>query len=429
MADIKALVDSGATDCFMSENFIRRMKLGKRPLQKPRKIWNIDNTANQAGAIMHYTTLDIQTSGIRKQIQFLVTNIGNEDVILGYPWMAAFEPQFSWKNGVISKKALPIILRSVNPSIPGRDPIIARIKDDCHLYATTSTELAIKAQQYTQKAEVPGEYRQFAKLFSEEESKCYPPKRAWDHAIEFKENVPEAVDCKVYPMNRIEDDAVQKFLNSKLEKGYIRESKSPYASSFFFIKKKDSKLRPVQDYRKINALTIRNQYPLPLIADLIRDLSNAHIYTKLDVRWGYNNVRIHEGDEHKAAFKTRYGLFEPTVMYFGLTNSPATFQTMMNFIYRDVILKHEPLGTTIRVYMDDIGIATRTNLNDHHRAVHDVLKVAQLHDLYFKPEKCLFHSSSMDYLGVILEKGVTRMDPAKIAGVDTWPVPKNATEV
>jgi len=166
-----------------------------------------------------------------------------------------------------------------------------------------------------------------------------------------------------------------------------------------------------------------------LIADLIQDLSNTHIYTKLDVHWGYNNVRIREGDKKKAAFKTRYRLFKPTVMYFGLTNSPATFQTMMNFIYWDTILKHEPLGTTIRVYMDDIGIATRTNLDDHHHAVHDILKIAQLHDLYFKPEKCLFHSSSMDYLGVILEKGVTRMDPAKIAGVDTWLVPKNTTEV
>jgi len=185
----------------------------------------------------------------------------------------------------------------------------------------------------------------------------------------------------------------------------------------------------VQDYRKINAITIRNQYPLPLIADLIHDLSNAHIYTKLDVRWGYNNVQIQEGDEKKATFKTRYGLFEPTVMYFGLTNSPATFQTMMNFIYRDTILKHEPLGTTIRVYMDDIGIATRTNLDDHHHAVYDVLRVAQLHDLYFKLEKCLFDAPSMDYLGVILEKGVTRMDPAKIAGADMWPVPTMPTEV
>ncbi len=116
-------------------------------------------------------------------------------------------------------------------------------------------------------------------------------------------------------------------------------------------------------------------------------------------------------------------------MYFSLTNSPATFQTMMNYIYRDVILKHESKGTTIRVYMDDIGIATCTNLANHIEAVSNVLQVASEHDLYFKPEKCLFHAPSMDYLGVILEKGVTRMDPVKIAGINTWPVPKNVTEV
>ena len=251
MADIKALVDSGATDCFMSENFIRRMKLGKRPLQRPRKIWNIDNTTNQAGEITHYITLEIQTRGIRKTIQFLVTNIGNEDIILGYPWMAAFEPQFTWRNGVINERELPIILWSVNPFIPGKDPIIAQIKgtkDDSQLAATTSTELAIQAQQYTKKVEVPKEYQQFTKVFSKEESKRFPPKRAWDHAIEFKKDAPEAVDCKVYPMNRIEDEAVQKFLHDELEKGYIHKSKSPYASSFFFVRKKDGKLRPVQDY-------------------------------------------------------------------------------------------------------------------------------------------------------------------------------------
>jgi len=283
MADIKALVDSGATDCFMSERFIRRMKLGKRPLQRPRKIWNIDNTANQAGEITHYITLDIQTGGIQKTIQFLITNIGNEDIILGYPWMAAFEPQFTWKNGVINEKELPIILKSINPFIPGKDPIIARITDNSRLAATTSTELAIKAQQYTKRVEVLTEYQHFAKVFSEQESKRFPPKRAWDHAIEFKKDAPDTVDCKVYLMNQIEDNALQKFLHDELEKGYIRESKSPYASSFFFVRKKDGKLQPVQDYHKINALTIRNQYPLPLIADLIRDLSNAHIYTKLDV--------------------------------------------------------------------------------------------------------------------------------------------------
>ena len=115
-------------------------------------------------------------------------------------------------------------------------------------------------------------------------------------------------------MTRIEDEALDDFIDEQLAKGYIRPSISPYASSFFFIKKKDGKLRPVQDYRKINEWTVRNQYPLPLITALIRDLGGADIYSKLDVRWGYNNVRIKEGDEHKATFKTRRGLYEPTVI-------------------------------------------------------------------------------------------------------------------
>ena len=156
-----------------------------------------------------------------------------------------------------------------------------------------------------------------------------------------------AIDCKVYPMTRTEDDALNKFIDKQLAKGYIHPSISPYALSFFFIKKKDRKLRPVQDYRNINKWTVRNQYLLPLITTLIQELGGAMIYTKLDIRWGYINVSIKAGDKHKAAFKTRRGLYEPTVMFFGLTNSPATFQAMMNALYRDTIRKHEARGTTI----------------------------------------------------------------------------------
>ncbi len=249
MADTKALVDSEATDCFMSRDFVQRMKLGQRPLQKPRRIWNIDNTANHDGPITHYVDLDVQTNGTRKLLRFLITNIGHESIILGYPWMAVFEPRFTWKSGVIHEQALPIIIRSVNPSQIIGNQIIAQTQTEIsQAWATTSTELTIKAQQYTKKVEVPKEYQQFAKVFSEEESKRYPPTRAWDHAIEFKKDAPEAINCKVYPMNRIEDEAVQKFITDELEKGYICESKSPYASSFFFVRKKDGKLRPVQDY-------------------------------------------------------------------------------------------------------------------------------------------------------------------------------------
>jgi hypothetical protein len=149
-------------------------------------------------------------------------------------------------------------------------------------------------------------------------------------------------------MTQDEDKSLLKFLQEQEAKGYIRPSISPYASPFFFIQKKDGKLRPVQDYRRINDITISNQYPLPLITDLLTDLSRAKIFTKLDVKDGYNNIRIKEGDEHKAAFKTKYGLWEPLVMFFGLKNSPATFQNMMNYEYRDTIdyLEHQGNSNT-----------------------------------------------------------------------------------
>jgi hypothetical protein len=236
-------------------------------------------------------------------------------------------------------------------------------------------------------------------------------------------------------MTRIEDEALDTFIDEQLEKGYIRPSKSQYASSFFFIKKKDGKLRPVQDYRKINAWTVHNQYPLPLIGDLIRDLGGATIFTKFNIRQGYNNIRIKAGDKHKATFKTRRSLFEPTVMYFGLCNSPATFQAFMNEIFCPIIMKHDLLGTAIRVYMDDIAIATKAFLSPSHAhtahitMVTDVLQVTLDHDLYFKPEKCIFHAPSIDYLGVILEKGVTHMDPVKISGIKDWPMPTSVKDV
>ena len=145
------------------------------------------------------------------------------------------------------------------------------------------------------------------------------------------------MDCRVYPLSPREKEAAQKFIKENLRLKRIRRSKSPYASGFFLVPKKDGKFRPTQDYRNLNKWTVLNKYPLPLISDLIHSLSDKKLFTKFDIQWGYNNVRIKEGDEWKAAFKTSKGLFEPTVMFFGLTNSPATFQTMMDDIFHEEI--------------------------------------------------------------------------------------------
>lgn len=143
----------------------------------------------------------------------------------------------------------------------------------------------------------------------------------------------------------------------------------------------------------------------------------------MDIHWGYNNIRLAEGDEQKAAFITNRGLFEPLVMFFGLTNSPATFQMMMNSIFRNLILE----GKVI-VYLDNILIFTN-DLDDHRRITRQVLEILREHNLTCKPEKCEFKKSEVEYLGHIISHNSVRIDPAKVAGITDWPTPKNKREL
>jgi len=170
-------------------------------------------------------------------------------------------------------------------------------------------------------------------VFCEEASHEFPPSHLWDHAIELKPGAPASLPGKPIPLSQPELAGLQKFVKEHLDRGTIQPSKSPYTASFFFIKKKDGKLQPIQDYRPINNWTIKNKYPLPLIPQLVDQLRGCSLYTKFNIRWGYNNICIKNGDEWKAAFMTNEGLFEPTVMFFGLMNSPATFQAMMNSVF------------------------------------------------------------------------------------------------
>ena len=188
-------------------------------------------------------------------------------------------------------------------------------------------------------------------------------------------------------------------------------------------KKNTEELRPVQDYREINEWTIPNKYPLPLISELIDQLQGAKYFTKVDVKKGYNNVRIAEGDEWKAAFKTNMGLFEPTVMFFGLCNSPATFQMMMNEILREEIEQGH-----VRVYMDDIIIFHRT-IQELREITDKVFKKLIEHNLYLQPEKCEFEKEEIEFLGIIVSEGKVRMDPVKVSAVKEWPTPKKKKDV
>jgi Reverse transcriptase (RNA-dependent DNA polymerase) len=144
-------------------------------------------------------------------------------------------------------------------------------------------------------------------------------------------------------------------------------------------------------------------------------LQGAKYFTKFDVRWGYNNIRIREGDEWKAAFKTNRGLFEPTVMFFGMTNSPATFQSMMDHTFEDMIMAKQVI-----IYMDDILIYA-DNQEELKKCTKAVLKRLEENDLYLKPKKCEFNRTRIEYLGMIVEEGRLAMDPIKLGGIRDWP--------
>jgi hypothetical protein len=275
--------------------------------------------------------------------------------------------------------------------------------------------------------QIPKEYHEYLSIFSEKEASRFPPSRKWDHKIDLKPEF-EPKSCKVYNLTPEEQVEQDKFLKENLEKGYIRPSESSMASPMFFVAKKDDrpgdrKLRPCQDYRRLNDATIKNTYPLPLISEIMDKLQGAKYFTKLDIRWGYNNVRIREGDEWKAAFKTNKGLFEPTVKFFGLCNSPATFQAMMDDMFSDLVDK----GIMI-VYMDDILIYGKTEdqLEENTKLVLERLRDA---DLYCKPKKCEFGKTKIEYLGMVVEEGKISMDPGKLRGIREWPTPTTVKQV
>ena len=216
---------------------------------------------------------------------------------------------------------------------------------------------------------------------------------------------------------------MEDFLDENLKTGKIHPSNSPQASPFFFVKKKDGGLRPCQDYHYVNEHTIRDAYPLPLISDLVDKLQGAKIFTKFDVRWGYNNVRIKEGHQWKAAFVTHKGLFEPTVMFFGLTNSPATFQRFMNDSFRDMIAE----GWLV-IYMDDLLIYSPDTVTHIKRTKWVLQQMVEL-DLHLKLEKCTFAATTVEYLGMIVKPGQLAMDPVKLNGIAQWPIPSKVKDI
>jgi hypothetical protein len=473
---VDALIDSGTTTSLIHYKWAEQNNIQMEQLTKPITLSNVDRSSN---TITHFANIQIIIQDVRrKDLRHVhnciayVANIGNDNVILGLNWLKETNPNIDWKRGWVSimedtpghgesfqfytirGKYHPVQDAHVKAtyeydsddyiSDDGSeiiDSYIDEAKEDGiisrHLGSTTNDNITDINQIYLmgekdieedhigkekENLDIPDYAKQFTKVFSEEASNRFPISRPWDHPIDL---IPEAKPWqpKVYPLNPTETQALTEFIQENLSKGYIRESTSEYATPFFFVKKKNGKLRPVQDYRQLNALTIKRAFPLPRIDDLVESLSGATIFTKFDLRWGYNNVRIKDGDQHKAAFITKDGLYEPMVMFFGLCNSPATFQAMMNALFKDLIFSGH-----VVIYMDDILIFNN-DITEHRNLIVKVLQRLQDNDLYLNPDKCFFEKDEIEYLGVIVSHNKITMDPAKVTAIMDYPRPTKVKEV
>jgi hypothetical protein len=248
-----------------------------------------------------------------------------------------------------------------------------------------------------------------------------PPRRAIDHKIELVPGARPPAQAP-YRLSGPEMVELKMQLEELLEAGYIRPSRSPYGAPVLFQRKKDGTLRLCTDFRALNKLTIKNKYPLPLIADCFDRLSGARIFSKLDLKQGYYQVRIAPGDEEKVACVTRYGSYEFLVMPFGLCNAPATFCTLMNDVFRPLLDK------SVVVYLDDILVYSK-NMEEHKQHLAEVFELLREHKLFVKKEKCSFAQEEVHFLGHIVGKGLIRPDPEKLQAIRDWEPLKNVHEV
>lgn len=248
-----------------------------------------------------------------------------------------------------------------------------------------------------------------------------PPQRDVDHEIILFPGV-KPPSRAPYRMSVKELEELKKQLDENLKHGFIRPSRSPFGSPVLFVKKKDGSMRLCVDYRALNKITVKNKYPLPLISDLLDQLQGAKIFSKIDLRSGYHQIRIAENDISKTAFRTRYGHFEFLVLPFGLTNAPATFMHLIQKIF------HSYLDRFVVVYLDDILVYSRSR-DEHEEHLRTVLQVLRENKLYAKLNKCAFYRTEIEFLGHVISADGVYMEKNKMQDIKGWPQPKSVHEV
>ena len=421
------LIDSGASCQFVSEDWVLRHGFTTLPAD-PVRVAVPNGTEYVCNRVVQ---TKIKLGSYRDTVSFRVIPLAaGFDAVLGGTWLQEHNPRIDWVLGTVEfrHRGQQVLFR--RPPAPDPKPrtllsalqLARAVGKGCELFAAIvrpDKDDGGGPADAAKAATVDRLLRKYTGVFAV--PKGLPPEREIDHRIDLEEGATPP-SRPTYRMSPVELDELKKQLAELTESGFIQPSKSPYGAPVLFVRKKDGSMRMCVDYRALNKISVKNKYPLPRIDELLDRLAGATVFSKLDLRAGYHQIRIAEGDVPKTAFRTRYGSFEFLVLPFGLTNAPATFQGLMNTVFSDM------LDTCVVVYLDDILVYSASEA-DHAQHLEAVLQRLLEHQLYAKQSKCEFFTRRVDFLGHIVSSKGVEVDDKKLDIVRDWAPPANVHEL
>mgnify|MGYP000961308023 FL=1 len=395
----KVLFDTGASLCFMSRPFFAKHEFTCSHLSKPMDVVSPGKRLSSSLVVPDTT---IKMGDYRFQSSPIVLGDSDIDLILGMDWLSKHKAQ------------LDCAAREIQLTHSSEDVIIYAARDETIRLFSLNEKGELNA---ISQIPVVCEYQD---VFPEE-LPGMPPHRPVEFVIDLEPGT-EPVCKRPYKLGPEELKELKKQLDIQERMGLIRPSSSPWGCGVLFVKKKDGTDRLCVDYRPVNKKTIKNKYPLPNINELFEQLKGAQVFSKLDLRMGYHQIRIREQDIPKTAFRTSFGSYEYTVMSFGLVNAPPTFSRMMNFIFNAYT------NDFVLVYLDDILVFSK-NKEDHAKHLRLVLDKLREHQFYAKFSKCEFWLDEVLYLGHIISAKGIAVNPEKVSAIVNWEPPQNVKQL
>ena len=426
--EVVVMIDPGATHNFVSREVVETLGV---PLS-PTKSFGVSlGTGESVRGTGLCKGVSLQLPGMTIMEDFLPLPLGNSDVILGIQWLEKLGTiMTNWKT-----QTLKFQLGSEHITLKG-DPSLGRTKISLKAmiralqkegggYLVEFNQLSSDQQKNDEldMGQIPSVLRmvlqEFKHVFNMPSG--LPPKRTHDHAIVLKEGT-DPISRRPYRYPQGQKNEIESLIADMLTAGIIQPSRSPFSSPVLLVKKKDGSWRFCVDYRALNKATVPNKFSIPVIDELLDELSGAEVFSKLDLKSGYHQIRMRCEDIHKTAFRTHEGHYEFLVMPFGLTNAPATFQAVMNEVFRPCLRKF------VLVFFDDILIYSKS-WDAHILHLQQVLELLSSHQLFANWKKCEIGKKEVAYLGHVISQAGVAVDQSKVSAVTSWPIPANIREL